>query len=375
MISAVRSADDARDFLYLPEALYGTEPCWSPPLWRAEEALLDRERHPFHRHAEVEYFLARREGRPVGRIAALVNHAHDAHHGGSDGFFGFFDCVDDPVVAARLFSAAESWLEARGRTCCRGPVNFSTNETCGQLVEGNDTPSYVMTTWHPPYVARLIEGAGHRGVKDLLGYLVHRDQARLDKLQRVAEIVRRRTKVTIRNIDLRRFDEELDIVQGIYNAGWADHWGFVPMTEAEIRWMAADLRPVIQPCLGFVAEVAGRPVGFALAIPEINRILKRIGGRLWPLGWWELIRGAPKVDTCRVVALGVLPEYQRAGLGGLFYLQLMEHGPGHGFMSGEMSWILEDNALMIRAAIEMGGRFTKRWRIYEKPVTPTRRGS
>jgi GNAT superfamily N-acetyltransferase len=299
-------------------------------------------------------------------VAAIVNHAHDRHWGGRDGFFGFFDCEDDPVAAAGLLSAAELWLAARGRALARGPMNFSTNETCGQLVEGFETPPYVLTTWHPPYTARLLEGAGYRGVKELLGYMLHKDMVRTEKLRRVARIVERRTGVTIRNLDLARFDEELEVVQRIYNEGWSDHWGFVPMTEAEVRKMAADLRPVLLPYITFVAEVAGRPVGFALAIPEINRILRRIRGRLFPLGWLELLAGVKKLDTCRIVALGMLPEYQRAGLGTLFYLRLMEDGPGNGIDSGELSWVLEDNALMNRAAVEMGGRLYKRWRIYEK---------
>jgi GNAT superfamily N-acetyltransferase len=368
LITPVRSRAERRTFLELPAALYGGVPAWVPPIWAQEARLLDRARHPFHRHAEVEYFLALRDGAPVGRIAAIVNRAHNEFRNDAIGFFGFFDCADDATVAAELTGAAEAWLRARGRSAARGPYNFSPNETCGLLVEGFDDPPYVMTPYHPPYVARLLEGAGYRGVKDLLGYMLREETLNREKLGRVAQIAERRSGVVIRPIDVGRFDQELAAVRAIYNHGWADHWGFVPMTPEEFAGMAADLKPLVRPFLCFIAEVGGKPVGFALAIPEINRLVKKCGGRLFPFGWLTLLWGLRSLDTCRIVALGMLPEYQRLGLGALLYLRLMQDGPANGYHSAELSWILEDNAPMNRAAVEMGGRLYKRWRIYEKEL-------
>lgn len=363
-MTPVRSRRDARDFLMLPESLYRDEPNWCPPLWAADAALLDRERHPFHAHAEVEYFLAP----GAGRVAAILNHAHNDFHRERIGFFGFFDCVDDPAVAGGLLSAAEEWLRARGCTAVRGPCNFSTNETCGQLVDGFDTPPYILTTWHPPYTARRIEAAGYRGVKDLLGYQLHKAHSHEERFNRVAELIRRRLNVRLRPMKVRRFHEEIQIIHDVYNSGWERNWGFVPMTGPEIEWMARDLKPLVLPHLCTVAEVDGRPIGFALAIPDVNRIIKEIGGRLWPLGWRRLLSGIKAIDTCRVVALGSRPEFQATGLGALFYLNLLDKAPAGGVPGGELSWILEDNVPMNKAAVEMGARFSKRWRIYERAL-------
>lgn len=367
-IARVLTRSDRKTFLKLPAALYRDVPQWIPPLWRAEAELLDRARHPFHRHAEVEYFLAHREGVPVGRIAAIVNRAHNEHHLDRAGFFGFLDCVDDASILRGLLGAAEGWLRDRRRNCARGPFNFSPNETCGLLVEGFDDPPYVLTPYHPAYLHRRMEAVGYAGVKDLLGYMLRDENLARDKLRRVAAIAERRTGVTLRSIDPNRLGEEMEAVREIYNTGWKRHWGFVPMTEAEFEKMAHDLKPLVLPWICWIAEADGRPVGFALAIPDINRIVQKIGGRLFPFGWLRLLIGLKRIDTCRIVALGLLPEHQRSGIGTLFYLKLMEDGPAHGLHSAELSWVLEDNTLMNRAIVEMGGQLYKRWRIYEKAL-------
>ena len=366
-VRPVAGRRDLRRFLELPWRIYADDPAWVPPLLVEQRKLLDRKRHPFHQHADVEYFLARRGREVVGRIAAIVNHRHNEFHGDRLGFFGFFETIHDEAVADALLTTAEAWLRARAMEGVRGPTNFSTNEECGLLVDGFDTPPYIMMTHNPPWYEALLHGAGYVRAKDLIAYLVpHHDAP--ERLVRTRERLERRLGITFRTLDMKRLSREVAIVKDIYNSAWERNWGFVPMTDAEFDFMAANLKRVVDPRMCFIAEHEGRPVAFSLTLPDLNQALARIDGRLLPFGIFKLLWHARRVDQARVITLGVIPGYRKRGLDGLIMARTFDGAVAHGYMRGECSWILEDNLDMRRAIENSGGYAHKTYRIYEKAL-------
>ncbi|HLG42988.1 MAG TPA: N-acetyltransferase [Planctomycetota bacterium] len=360
---------EMKAFLHLPFSIYPDDPNWVPPLLASERKLLDRRRHPFHRHAEVEYFLARRDGRWVGRIAAIVNREHLKAQNDGAGFWGFFESERDPEIGSALFGRAEAFLRSRGLARSRGPMNFSVNETCGLLVDGFDSPPYIMMPHNPPWYAELVEKAGYAKAVDLLAFRLTRDEALQkspppEKLETPAFL----KGVKFRCIDRKRLREEIKLVNVLFNDAWSGNWGFVPMTEPELEFMADDLKMILDPRLTYVAEVEGRPIAFAIALPNINPLIKKIRGRLFPFGWLRLLLGAKKVDSFRVCLLGVRKDHQKSGIGILFCFKLFKDGLKAGARAAEMSWILETNRGMIAPLERMGATPYKRYRIYEKPL-------
>ena len=287
-VTPVRSPRDRRAFIDLPFRLYQQDPYWVPPLKADVAEMLDPRRHPFHQHAEVELFLARAGTQVVGRIAAVKNDLHIATHHEPVGFFGFFECERDPAISAALFDAAGRWLAARGLSVMRGPASFSLNEECGLLVRGFDSSPTVMMPYNPPWYADLIEAYGFRKAKDLLAYLA-RYTTPPERLVRMSDALARRHKITVRPLDKRHYWDEVERVRMIYNTAWEKNWGFVPMTEAEFTHMAKKMRLVVDPHFVAFAEVDGQLAGFALALPDINRALKHMGGRLLPIAWLEVL--------------------------------------------------------------------------------------
>jgi GNAT superfamily N-acetyltransferase len=364
----VRTRADRRAFVELPFRLYRDDPHWVPPLRRDVRELIDPARHPFHRHATVELFLARDgAGRVVGRVAAVHNERHLAIHGDGVGFFGLFESERDPAVAAALLDAAGAWLAARGLSAVRGPMSFSLNEECGLLVRGFDGPPRVMMPYNPPWYADLLEGWGLRRAKDLLAYW-RGHGAVPERLARAADVLAERHRITVRPMNMRRFAEEVDRVRALYNAAWEANWGHVPMTEEELTYMAKQLRPVVDPDLVVFAEVRGEPAGFAIALPDLNVALARMNGRLLPFGWAKALWYGRRIDTLRVLTLGVLEPYRRTGAAELMYLHLLREAPRKGITKGEFSWVLEENTAM-RAAIEkLGAEPYRTYRLYEAPL-------
>jgi GNAT superfamily N-acetyltransferase len=366
-ITPVRGARDLEAFIRLPEELYRNDPTFVPMLRSSERKMLDPKRNPFYQHAEAEHFLARRDGRLVGRASAIRNRAHEEIHQEKVGFFGYFDAENDPEAARGLLGAAEDWLRARGLERIRGPVSPSTNDPCGTLIEGFKWPPFVLMTGNPPYTPGLIEGAGYARAKDLLAYFILQTEAIHEKIRRIAAEVKSRGDVTIRDFDLSHFERELKLVMELYNDAWSKNWGFVPMTPEEIRFTADDLKAVVLPELSFFAYLSGKPVGFAFALPDINHSLKRAKGRLFPFGWiWFLKPFLRKIPTFRILALGVRKEQQQLGIGTLFYERYMDVAAERGYRAAELSWILEDNELMNRPLRQMGAKAYKKYRLYEK---------
>lgn len=370
-VRAVSSRSDLDSFIKLPWRLYENDPQWVAPLISEVREVLDRGKHPFHKHATVEYFIALRDGEVVGRIAAIVNHLHNQFHDDQVGFFGFFEAVNDQAVADALIRTAEDWLRAKGMTSVQGPMNFSTNEELsspGVLVEGFDTPPKIMMAHTPQYYAPLLERAGYFKKKDLLCYWYDGEQTS-ERLKRALETMTKRLNLTLRPLSLKDFDGEIERIKEIYNSAWERNWGFVPMTEAEFDFMAKKLKPIVDPRMCIIAEINGQPIGFALQLPDYNQPLKHVNGRLFPFGVFKFLWYKRKIDSVRVITLGVKPEYRGKGLDGVLIAKIHEVLQPLGIPRGECSWILEDNIPMRNAIERMGGWVYKTYRVYEKSLT------
>lgn len=369
-VEPVRGRRDLRRFIDLSWRINAGDPNWVPPLRSDLMTVLRRDKHPFHQHASVEYFLAWRGDRVVGRIAAIVNRTHVEFHEEPLGFFGFFEVERDQEAASALLAAAEDWVRARGMERIRGPASFSTNDEAGLavLVDGFEHPPAIMMAHNPPYYAELIEGAGYEKAKDLLAYMVEGPTPP----ERLVEGVRRlqqRVGVRIRPVDVRRFGDEVAIIKGIYNTAWARNWGFVPLSDAEFDHLARQLRPVLEPRLCLIAEVGDEPVGFALALPDYNQALRHLkDGRLFPFGIFKLLWYRRRIDAARVLTLGLKPGFRRMGIDAMLYLRIFEEGTKLGYKRAECSWILEDNWDMRRGLERLGAYVYKTYRLYEKAL-------
>lgn len=366
-IRRISSAKELKSFILFPFELYKEDPLWVPPLLQSEFALHDRRRHPFHRHAQVEYFLAYRHGKIAGRIAAIVNHQHNAFHKDKVGFWGFFDCENHVDVARGLLDAASEYLKSHGMDRCRGPMNFSVNETVGLLIDGFDAPPMIMMTHNPPYLPRLVEELGHQKAMDLFAFTVSHETVDVKPFERLKDVLKR-DDLRIRPIHKKKLPQECKVINAIYNDAWTENWGFVPMTDAEIDQMAHELKPIFDPRLSFMVEIKDEPVAFAIALPDVNQLIKKINGRLFPFGWLKLLTGLKNIRSIRVLILGVRKKYQRLGLGVVLCLKMIEDAMAAGYTTAEMSWVLETNRLMIAPLERMGARLYKRYRIYEKPI-------
>lgn len=361
-----------KPFIDFAWTVNGADPQWVPHLRMAIEPVLDRNKHPFHQHAEVAYFLAERGGQVAGRIAAVVNHQYNQYHAPDrTGFFGFFECVDDPAVASALLDTASRWLRQRGMERMRGPMNFSTNDefsSPGVLLEGFETSPTVMMSHNPPYYGRLMDAAGMAKSKDLVAYWI--PDRIPERLRNAMRRLGQRAGVTIRPVRMKHLQDEVRRVQEVYNAAWSQNWGFVPMTEAEFHHMARELKPVVEPDFVLLAEKAdGEPIGFLLALPDLNRAFRHLrDGRLFPLGVFKFLWHQRRIRTARILTLGLKPGYQHLGLGAAMYTRLLEIGIGKGYQGAEGSWILEDNHEMCTALEKLGATMNKRYRVYDRPV-------
>jgi len=352
-------------FIDLPYRLYRHHPYWVPPLRIAQKELLDTRKHPFWAHADLQCFLARRGGEVCGRVAAIIDRNFNEFHQEDAGAFGFFESVDDVEVAGAVMESARQWLHARGAKIIRGPLNPSTNYECGMLVEGFDASPIVMMPYNSPSYPRMMESLGLRKSKDLLAYGSRPDRVNGDKAERVANRAVDMQGVTIRHIRMKQFDDEVGMIWNLYNSSWARNWGFVPMTHEEFLHEAAEMKQILKPEFALVGEVAGRAVGFALALPNINQALKHAGGKLFPLGLLKILYHQRLIKELRVILLGVVEEYRTNGVAAGFYAELIRNARRLGYEFSEMSWILEDNVLMNRSLEAMGAKKYKTYRIYE----------
>ena len=367
-IRPVRSKKDETRFVKFQWSIYEGNPCWVPPLLMDRRKLIDRKGNPFYKHAEMEMFLAEREGKLVGRIAAIVNDNHIREHNEKVGFFGFFECIDDQAVANELFDAARGWLKSRGMEAMRGPASPSVNDEYGLLVEGFDKTPYVLMSYNPPYYVTLIEKYGFEKKKDLYAFELDSRKVFNEKLKRGVEIVKKRQNLVLRSLNMKDFANEVKKIHDLYTRAWQHNWGEVPLTDDEFDYMAKDLKPIVNPELVVIAEVKGTPVGFGLSLPDLNQVfIHNKKGRLIP-GLLRLLLFKKRIHAARVVILGVVPEYLNTGIGAALFHETGARCVAQGYPHGEASWILEDNARMNSGAELMQGDKSKTYRLYQMAI-------
>jgi hypothetical protein len=364
-VEEVRSEQDLKAFIRFPWEVYRGNRHWVPPLIKDQLQKFNPE-HPFRSHADIILFLAWRGERIVGRIAGIIDHHYCEFHRNKEGFFGFFESILEPDVPELLLSRVAEWLKGRGMEKMIGPMNPSTNDECGLLVEGFDSSPCLMMPYNPSYYGSLLEGFGMRKVRDLYAYLLEQSSFSGDRLARVTErLGKRDPQLRIRPIELRHLDEEVRIIKEIYNHAWTRNWGFVPLTEEEIELFAKSMKPLVVPDLVLLAYSGDEPVGFSVSLPDYNEVLKHLNGRLGLLGIPKFFYFSRKIRTIRVMLLGVKRAFQRKGAEGFLYLETFKRGIQRGYQRAECSWILEENVLMQRGIEAMGGKRYKTYRIYE----------
>jgi GNAT superfamily N-acetyltransferase len=359
-------------FVRFPERIYRDDLHWVPPLLMERHDFLDPGKNPFFAHADVALFLARRGGEVVGRIAAVEDRNFNAFQRSRTAYFGLYESVNDPGVAAALFATARGWARARGLDTLLGPMNLSTNYEVGLLVEGFDSDPYFMMPYNPRHYAALFEACGLRKAKDLFAWERSAASPPPERFARIADRIRKAEGITIRSVDLSRFDAEVARIKEVYNAAWEQNWGFVPMTEAEFDKLARDLKQLVVPELALIAEDGGEPVAFSLTLPDLNQALKKVGGRLtWyglPLGLARLLWHQRKIDRVRLMALGVKTGWRRRGLDAALIVESIRRTRALGYQGGEVSWTLEDNELINRAIESVGCSRSKVYRVYQAPT-------
>ncbi len=360
-----------RQFIRLLWDLYRGDPNWVPPLIIHQQEMVGFRPHPFYENNPSECFLAYVDGKPVGRIAAIVNREHNRIYDERRGFFGFFECIEDPQVAQALFTAACQYLADQGMTDVRGPVNPSLNYELGTLVEGFDTPPTFMMTYNPPYHHDLICGFGFEKTQDLYAYEGDVSMlATLDpKLSFVVEEIRRRFDVRVRPFDPGRFEEEVNRFLDIYNRSLVATWGFVPLSSGEVAHQAKSLKYLLLPELTTFIEVDGKTIGAGFGLMDYNQIIKHLNGRLLPFGWLKLLRGRRKISRIRLLSANILPEFQKWGFGLLALERMLEDVLRMGVTHGEFSWVLESNHLSRKTLERSGVRRIKTYRLYDRSLS------
>ena len=371
-VRPVQGRGELTKFIKLPFGLHRGTP-WVPPLIYERRQFLDKAKNPYFAHAEAEYFLAWRDGEPVGRITAQVDRRWDQFQGGSDGQFGFIEAEDDPEIFAALLGAAEDWVHGHGRERLVGPMDFTTNDECGLLIEGYERNPYILQPWHPPYYRERVEALGYGKTMDLFMWnlemgALKKGDAFADAIHAVADTVESEHGITVRNMRKNDLEAEIGRFMEVYNSAWERNWGFVPITDEEVAFQAKNLKQILDPRWTFMAEREGEILGAALTLPDINQVTKKMNGRLLPFGWLRFLLGKGRIDRVRVFALGVKPEYQHTGIAARFYVRHIETAAEVGVSGGEEGWILEVNEPMNRAMEGMGGTIVKRYRLYEKTI-------
>ncbi len=358
-----------RRFIRLPLQLYADDPLFVPHLLMERRQFFDPRRNPLFAFTDVAYFLATDgAGRTVGRVSAHVNKRHNEFAGDRCGFFGFFECVDDPAAARALLGAAEDWLRDRGMTAVRGPLSFSTNEECGLLVEGFDRPPAFMMPYTKRYYPELLAGLGYAKARDLLAYEYDCGGVVPPYIERFAKRAAARTPVKVRPLDMGDYQADVARAFSVYNKAWERNWGFVPMTPDQFVHMAREMKPLVLPDLALIAEIDGEPVGFSLALPDLNPVLRRMKGRLLPLGFLRLLGARRRAASLRVLTMGVVKAHRRRGIEMLLIYHTFLNGIRRDCLRGEFSWVLADNVLLCRALERFGAERTKTYRIYEKEL-------
>jgi len=367
-VGPVRNARDRRAFRRLPYRLYADDPHWVAPLNLDVRKLMNPRRHPFYENGDIDFFLARRGREVVGRIGAIENRAHNRHHGDRTGFFGFFETIDDPAVSHALLEQAATWARDRDLDSVRGPTSPSLNYETGLLVSGKTGPPVLMMPHNPPWYAGHIEAAGFDKVMDLHAFWLDRSTYDFDRWNRLARRVLDRNAVTLRSVDMSRFQEDVELIVELFNDAWSENWGFVPLSPREIAAMAQELRPVIVPRLCTFLVRDGREIGFWLGLLDYNQILLHLKGRLFPFGILRLLRAKKQLKYARVILMGIRKEHQNLGLDVALYGDIVTGTKEMGVHAAESSWVLETNRPMANTLTRVGGNVYRTYRLYERSL-------
>ncbi len=362
----VSSKKDLNDFIKLPFTIYSQDPFYVPPLLRDMRDQFSP-KNPFFLHATARYFIARKSGNLAGRIIAIINKRHNEFHHERTGFFGFFESANDQGVASALLDMVSKILKTEGMNILRGPMNFSTNEECGFLIDGFKQPPLLMTPYNPPYYRYLMEGYSMKKAKDLYAYIYYVQENLPEKILRVASIAEKKG-IRVRPINMKKFSDEMLIFMDVYISAWEKNWGFIPPTNEEISHMGNRLKTIVVPDLTLIAEKENEPVGFMGLLPDFNFVLRYMNGKVNPLTIAKALYYSRKIKDLRLLLLGIKAEYRNKGVDALIFREGFKGIKKGGYRSVEFSWILEDNIAVQRLAEMMGATLYKTFRVYEKSL-------
>lgn len=365
-ILEVKTKNDLSGFIALPYTLYAKDPFYVPQLTRDLKEQFSV-KNPFFKHAEVRYFIALRRNKPVGRICSVINQRHIDLHKEQAGFFGFFESLNDNKIATALLDTVAHILKDKGMTTMRGPMNFSTNEECGFLIDGFHEPPMLMTPYNPPYYNDLMVEYGMRKAKDLYAYIHAIEEEMPEKIQRVSAISEKRG-LKVRPIEKKNFERDMLIFKDVYNSAWEMNWGFLPLTDDELQFIGAKLKQIVVPELTLIAEDKGTPVGFMGLMPDFNYVLRQMKGKLNPITILKAVYYSRKITDVRLLLLGIKKEYRNKGVDALLFREGFKALKKGGYKRAEFSWILEDNIAVQRIVEMVNGRLYKKYRIYEKEL-------
>ena len=355
---------DAEAFVRCWWPIYRDDPHWVPPLVFERKQFFDPAANPYYRVADTQCFMAYREGKAVGTIGAVVDHNYQREDPGA-GFFGFFEFPDDEAISRALFEAATAWLREKGMRRALGPFNFNSNHEFALLVDGFDSDPMIANPHNGPWFERHYLALGLEPVMDWYAYAL--EPVEIDpRILRIANrTLARHPEIRVRNVDMKRFDEEVVLLHGIYDDAWEQNWGHVKMEKEEFEYLAAGFKQFIDPRLVFLVEIDGKAVGLSVTFPDMNQVVKKMNGGLFPFGWFHFLRRNQIVDRVRIFMLGVKQEYQKLPLGALLYAKTWEAGVARGVTFGEASLILENNHKMRGPIEKMGGTIYKTYRSYQ----------
>lgn len=367
-IRTVLVKKDIKAFVMLPFSLYTHDPNWVAPIISDELKVFDRHHNPFFTHSDVELYIAYKNNIPCGRIAAIVNRNHNDFHNEKVVFFGYYDVENDIEISRALMQKVVEFGKQHGMTMLRGPMNFSTNETCGMLYEGYEQP-VIMMTYNHPYYNEHMHALDMIKAKDLLSYEIDATKGLPEKLDRIGKmLIKRNTHIEIRHIDKKNINVMIEDIRTVYNGAWESNWGFVPLTKDEFDHMAESMKTIIEPSIAFVAYKDGKPVGFSLTLLDANQATKHAKGRLFPFGLFKILHYWKKIDRARNLTMGVVADCRKIGIEAMMIWYTFTNSVKLGVKKGDLGWILEDNEMMNRELLNIGAKVYKRYRVYEKTI-------
>jgi hypothetical protein len=371
-VKEVTNKHEWNQFIKLPWEIYKNDPLWVPPLLFDLKKQLNQKANPFFHAAEIKYWIAIFNGKCVGRIAAIINHQHNRYYKIKVGFFGYFECIDDLTVSQELLFTANAWLRKQGMSTVWGPVNLSLGNESGLLIEGFDRSPIIQMSYNPPYYVHLIESFGYKKEHDLFAFYISddilKDEKIMRRLRHLSEIVINREKISFRNFNRKDFKNEVEKIRLLFNDYMSDNWGFVPMERKEFDFIAQSLRAVLVKELAIFAEIDGIEIGFSLALPDINQVLKHMNGKLTPFGIFKFLFLKNKITDIRVILMGITKPFRRKGLEAVFYYQTIIEGAKRKFKGAELSWVSEANPLMIRELQNLNAKLYKCYRVFKKDL-------